>query len=123
MKFYNFRFIYIILLFNICIPNTITISGDIKDKSTGEPIPYANIILSYIDDLNKTHLVKEFFNISAKYLKGIDQLVLYLISQSKTNKWKFINNEILSLEILLFFLRHCFPQKLLLLQNQKIVWM
>ena len=38
--------------------------------------------------------MKDFFNISAKYLKGIDQLVIYLISQSKTNKWKFINNEV-----------------------------
>ena len=53
-----------------------------------------NIILSYINDLNKTNLVKDFFNISAKYLKGIDQLVIYLISQSKANKWKFINNEV-----------------------------
>ena len=42
----------------------------------------------------KTNLVQEFFNISAKYIKGIDQLICYLISKSKTNKWRFINNEV-----------------------------
>ena len=53
-----------------------------------------NVILSYINDLNKTNLVQDFFNISAKYIKGIDQLIFYLISKSKSDKWRFINNEV-----------------------------
>ena len=53
-----------------------------------------NVILSYINDLNKTNLVQDFFNISAKYTKGIDQLIFYLISRSKTDKWVFVNNEV-----------------------------
>ena len=53
-----------------------------------------DIILSCIHDLNKTNLVDDFFNISAKYIKGIEVLITYLISKSKINKWKFINNEI-----------------------------
>ena len=47
-----------------------------------------NIILSYINDLNKTQLVQDFFSISAKYINGVDQLMIYLISKSKTHEWK-----------------------------------
>ena len=52
------------------------------------------VILSYIDKLDKEELISDFFNVSAKYLKGIDQLLKYLISKSITKRWKYINNEI-----------------------------
>ena len=50
--------------------------------------------MSYIDKLDKEELITDFFNVSAKYLKGIDQLLKYLISKSITKRWKYINNEI-----------------------------
>ena len=74
-----------------------------KIKETNKPVIIVfnkidlinnNIILSCIDDLNKTNLVQDFFNISAKYNKGVDKLITYLFSKSKTNKWTFNNNEI-----------------------------
>ena len=49
MKIYYISLFYIILSYNFVFPITITISGDIKDKNTGEPIPYANIILLNTD--------------------------------------------------------------------------
>ena len=45
MKKITFILINIIFASNFLLSNTITISGDIKDKNTGEPIPYANIVL------------------------------------------------------------------------------
>ena len=45
MKKTTFILISIIFTSNFLLSNTITISGDIKDKNTGEPIPYANIVL------------------------------------------------------------------------------
>ena len=74
-----------------------------KIKETNKPVIIVfnkidlinnNIILSCIDDLNKTNLVQDFFNISAKYNKGVDKLITYLFSKSKTNKWTFNNNRL-----------------------------
>ena len=36
-----------------------------------------NMDWKYIDALNKTKLIKDFFNISAKYNKGIDLIINY----------------------------------------------
>lgn len=43
----NYKYILfnLIISLNFLLSNTITISGDINDKDTGEPIPYANIVL------------------------------------------------------------------------------
>ena len=51
-------------------------------------------ILQYINDLNDTNLVEDFFNISAKYHKGIGLLEKYLLEKSKFNEWKFKSDEI-----------------------------
>ena len=95
-----------IILFIIDIKkyNYNSIVSDLKKiKETNKPVIIVfnkmdlvknNVILSYINDLNKTNLVQDFFNISAKYTKGIDQLIFYLISRSKTDKWRFVNNEV-----------------------------
>ena len=47
------------------------------------------IILSYIDALNKTKFIKDFFNISAKYNKGIDLIINYLVKKSKYGNWQY----------------------------------
>ena len=95
-----------IILFIIDIKkyNYNSIVSDLKKiKETNKPVIIVfnkmdliknNVILSYINDLNKTNLVQDFFNISAKYTKGINQLIFYLISRSKTDKWRFVNNEV-----------------------------
>ena len=45
MKKTAFIYFSLILSINSLLANTITVSGDVKDKNTGEPIPYANIVL------------------------------------------------------------------------------
>ena len=52
------------------------------------------IILSYIDALNKTKLIKDFFNISAKYNKGIDLIINYLVKKSKYGNWKYKSDQV-----------------------------
>ena len=52
------------------------------------------IILPYIDELKKNEHIDSFFNISAKYNRGIDQLINFLISRSYNNEWIYKNNEI-----------------------------
>ena len=51
-------------------------------------------ILPYIKSLNDLNLVDEFFNVSAKYNKGLKKLSIFLKSKAQNNKWIFDNNEI-----------------------------
>jgi GTP-binding protein Era len=52
------------------------------------------LILPYIESLNNLNLVEAFFNISAKYKKGINKLSIFLKSKAKNNKWIFNKDEI-----------------------------
>ena len=51
-------------------------------------------ILPYIKSLNDLNLVDEFFNVSAKYKKGLKKLTIFLKSKAQNNKWIFDKNEI-----------------------------
>lgn len=53
-----------------------------------------NILLPYIKELSHIKFICEFFNISAKYNKGLDILQKYFVNQSKVGRWKFLSNEI-----------------------------
>lgn len=53
-----------------------------------------NILLPYIKKLSHIKFICEFFNISAKYNKGLDILQKYFVNQSNVGKWKFFSNEI-----------------------------
>ena len=52
------------------------------------------ILLPYIKTLNESNLIDSFFNISAKYNKGLDKLFNYLKSKSFKKKWIFKKNEV-----------------------------
>ena len=52
------------------------------------------LILSYIDKLNSLKVIKDFFNISAKYNKGITQFKKYLINKAKIGNWVYSPNVI-----------------------------
>ena len=51
-------------------------------------------ILPFIDELQNINLVEEFFNISAKYNKGLHLLSKFLISKSYFKQWIYFNDEI-----------------------------
>ena len=65
-----------------------------------------DIILPYINELDKLRIIKSFFNISAKYKKGFSVLTQYLISQSKLNPWIF-NQEIITNKDDIFISNEC----------------
>ena len=52
------------------------------------------IILPYIKSLNDLNLVEAFFNISAKYRKGLKELSIFIKSKAQCNKWIFDKGEI-----------------------------
>ena len=52
------------------------------------------IILTYINQLNETNMIDDFFNISAKYNKGMDLIKTYLVKKSIYGKWKYESKEI-----------------------------
>ena len=52
------------------------------------------ILLPYIKSLNELNIIDAFFNISAKYNKGLDQLSNYLKSKSFNKKWIFKKDEV-----------------------------
>ena len=47
-------------------------------------------ILLYIEKLNETNLVNDFFIISAKYNKGFDLITKYLVKKSRYGNWKYL---------------------------------
>ena len=51
-------------------------------------------ILFYINELKKFNFIESFFNISAKYNKGITNLSNYLRTKSITQEWLYKNDEI-----------------------------
>ena len=51
-------------------------------------------ILPFIKELENINLIETFFNISAKYNKGLDILSKFLISKSYFNQWIYLNDEI-----------------------------
>ena len=51
-------------------------------------------ILPYIQELKKINFIESFFNISAKYNKGITNLSNYLRTKSITQEWLYKNDEI-----------------------------
>ena len=51
-------------------------------------------ILFYINELKKINFIESFFNISAKYNKGITNLSNYLSTKSITQEWLYKNDEI-----------------------------
>ena len=51
-------------------------------------------ILFYINELKKINFIESFFNISAKYNKGITNLSNYLRTKSITQEWLYKNDEI-----------------------------
>ena len=53
-----------------------------------------NKILAFIDELKEMKTIDSFFNISAKYNRGIDSLSKYLVSKSYVEKWIYKNDEI-----------------------------
>ena len=53
-----------------------------------------NKVLALIDELKEMDTIDSFFNISAKYNKGIEGLSKYLVSKSYLGKWIYENDEI-----------------------------
>ena len=51
-------------------------------------------ILYYINELKKINCIESFFNISAKYNKGITSLLNYLMKNSINQAWLYHNDEI-----------------------------
>jgi len=51
------------------------------------------LILPYIESLNNLNLIETFFNISAKYRKGLKQLSIFIKSKAQKNKWIFDKGE------------------------------
>ena len=51
-------------------------------------------LLPVIKKLDKSFKIESFFNISAKYHKGIINLSNYLITKSITQEWLYQNDEI-----------------------------
>jgi GTP-binding protein Era len=51
-------------------------------------------ILPYIKSLNNLNLVEAFFNISAKYRKGLKKLSIFIKSKAQYNEWIFDKGEI-----------------------------
>ena len=52
------------------------------------------LILPYIESLNNLNIVEAFFNISAKYRKGLNKLSIFIKSKAKNNKWIFNKGEV-----------------------------
>ena len=52
------------------------------------------LILPYIESLNNLNIVEAFFNISAKYRKGLNKLSIFTKSKAQNNKWIFNKGEI-----------------------------
>ena len=51
-------------------------------------------ILPHISKIDKLNLVSDFFNISAKYNKGLDQLLSFLKNKSLNKKWLYDDQQI-----------------------------
>ena len=77
------------------------------------------IILPYIKALNDLNIIESFFNVSAKYKKGLEKLSIFLQSRGHKNKWLF-NNNVVSNKDDIFMANECTRNALLKYLHQEI---
>ena len=76
-------------------------------------------ILFYINELKKINFIESFFNISAKYNKGITNLSNYLTTKSITQEWLYKNDEITNKDDI-FITNECTRNAILEFLHQEI---
>ena len=76
-------------------------------------------ILLYINELKKINYIESFFNISAKYNKGITNLSNYLRTKSITQEWLYKNDEITNKDDI-FITNECTRNAILEFLHQEI---
>ena len=76
-------------------------------------------ILLYINELKKINFIESFFNISAKYNKGITNLSNYLRTKSITQEWLYKNDEITNKDDI-FITNECTRNAILAFLHQEI---
>ena len=76
-------------------------------------------ILFYINELKKINYIESFFNISAKYNKGITNLSNYLRTKSITQEWLYKNDEITNKDDI-FITNECTRNAILEFLHQEI---
>ena len=76
-------------------------------------------ILFYINELKKINYIESFFNISAKYNKGITDLSNYLRTKSITQEWLYKNDEITNKDDI-FITNECTRNAILEFLHQEI---
>ena len=76
-------------------------------------------ILFYINELKKINFIESFFNISAKYNKGITNLSNYLRTKSITQEWLYKNDEITNKDDI-FITNECTRNAILEFLHQEI---
>ena len=76
-------------------------------------------ILLYINELKKINFIESFFNISAKYNKGITNLSNYLTTKSITQEWLYKNDEITNKDDI-FITNECTRNAILEFLHQEI---
>ena len=76
-------------------------------------------ILFYINELKKFNFIESFFNISAKYNKGITNLSNYLRTKSITQEWLYKNDEITNKDDI-FITNECTRNAILEFLHQEI---
>ena len=76
-------------------------------------------ILLYINELKKINYIESFFNISAKYNKGITNLSNYLTTKSITQEWLYKNDEITNKDDI-FITNECTRNAILEFLHQEI---
>jgi GTP-binding protein Era len=76
-------------------------------------------ILFYINELKKINYIESFFNISAKYNKGITNLSNYLRTKSINHEWLYKNDEITNKDDI-FITNECTRNAILEFLHQEI---
>ena len=120
---------YILYIIDVLKYNFKTISSDLKKiYEVKKPIIIVfnkidlisnDIILPYIKALNDLNIIESFFNVSAKYKKGLEKLSIYLQSRAHKNKWLF-NNNVVSNKDDIFMANECTRNALLKYLHQEI---
>jgi len=77
------------------------------------------ILLPYIKSLNELKYIDSFFNISAKYNRGLNHLSKYLKSKSFNKKWIF-NKDVVSNKNDIFISNECTRNAILKYLHQEI---
>lgn len=120
---------YILYIIDVLKYNFKTISSDLKKiYEAKKPIIIVfnkidlisnDIILPYIKALNDLNIIESFFNVSAKYKKGLEKLSIFLQSRAHKNKWLF-NNNVVSNKDDIFMANECTRNALLKYLHQEI---